>query len=258
MSATLSPAPPRLGFCGIGKMGALMARRLLDAGYTLQVWNRSAAKLTQWSDQGTSVTLTIAASPAQLAEASDVVLLCLGDGRAVEDVVFGEQGLARASNAPRVLVDHSTIAPKETQRFARRWHELAGGVWIDAPVSGGTAGAAAGTLAIMCGGAAHDIAAVEPVLRAYAARVTRMGDTGAGQATKLANQAIVVTTIAGVAEAFVLARRAGIDAAAIPGALQGGWADSVLLQTLLPRMLTPPSSPSGTIRIMLKDLDRSE
>ncbi|WP_144113067.1 NAD(P)-dependent oxidoreductase [Paraburkholderia sp. BCC1886] len=255
MSATLASNAPRVGFCGIGKMGEPMARRLLAAGYTLQVWNRSAAKLTQWNEPGANAAATIAATPVQLAGSSDVVMLCLGDGRAVEEVVFGDQGLARASNAPRVLIDHSTIAPKETLRFASRWHESTGGVWIDAPVSGGTAGAAAGTLAIMCGGAAEEIAAIEPVLRTYAARVTRMGDTGAGQATKLANQAIVVTTIAGVAEACVLAQRAGIDASTMPAALQGGWADSVLLQTLLPRMLTPPASPSGTIRIMLKDLD---
>ena len=182
-------------------------------------------------------------------------MLCLGDGPAVEDVVFGAQGLVHASTAPRFVVDHSTIAPTETRRLAQRWHELTGGAWIDAPVSGGTAGAVTGTLAIMCGGGVSDIAAVEPLLRAYASRVTRMGATGAGQATKLANQAIVVTTIAGIAEACVLAQRAGIDAAAMPAALRGGWADSVLLQTLLPRMLTPPPSPSGTIRTMLKDLD---
>ncbi|MGQ7933243.1 NAD(P)-dependent oxidoreductase [Paraburkholderia sp. D1E] len=251
MSVTLALDASRVGFCGIGKMGEPMAWRLLAAGHALRVWNRSSAKLAALAAEG----CVVSDSPGQLAGTSDVVMLCLGDGRAVEEVVFGEQGLAYAAAAPRFLIDHSTIAPTETRRFAQRWHELTGGAWIDAPVSGGTAGAAAGTLAIMCGGSANDIAAVEPLLRAYASRVTRMGATGAGQATKLANQAIVVTTIAGIAEACVLAQRAGIDAAAIPAALQGGWADSVLLQTLMPRMLTPPSSPSGTIRTMLKDLD---
>lgn len=251
MSAAIAPDAPRVGFCGIGKMGEPMAWRLLAAGHALRVWNRSSAKLAALAAEGG----VVSDSPRQLAETSDVVMLCLGDGHAVEEVVFGERGLAHAATAPRFLVDHSTIAPAETQRFARRWHELTGGAWIDAPVSGGTAGAVTGTLAIMCGGHANDIAAVEPLLRAYAARVTRMGATGAGQATKLANQAIVVTTIAGIAEACVLAQRAGIEAAAIPAALRGGWADSVLLQTLMPRMLTPPASPSGTIRTMLKDLD---
>lgn len=254
MSAAVAPHTPdtpRVGFCGIGKMGEPMAWRLLAAGHALQVWNRSPAKLAALAAEG----CVISDSPRQLAEASDVVMLCLGDAHAVEDVVFGAQGLAHASTPPRFLIDHSTIAPTGTRRLARRWQELTGGVWIDAPVSGGTAGAVTGTLAIMCGGSTSDIAAVEPLLRAYASRVTRMGTTGAGQATKLANQAIVVTTIAGIAEASVLAQRAGIDVAAMPAALRGGWADSVLLQTLMPRMLTPPSSPSGTIRTMLKDLD---
>ncbi|WP_345815611.1 NAD(P)-dependent oxidoreductase [Paraburkholderia sp. PREW-6R] len=251
MSAALLPDTPRAGFCGIGKMGEPMALRLLAAGHALSVWNRSADKLTHLQEQGAQVS----GSPERLAAQCDVVMLCLGDAQAVEEVVFGEHGLACAANAPRILLDHSTIAPDATRRFAQRWHERTGGMWIDAPVSGGTAGAAAGTLAIMCGGEPAAIAAVEPVLRAYASRVTRMGATGAGQATKLANQAIVVTTIAGIAEACVLAQRAGIDAAAMPTALQGGWADSVLLQTLLPRMLTPPANPSGTIRTMLKDLD---
>ncbi|MEA3084874.1 MAG: hypothetical protein QOC89_2571 [Paraburkholderia sp.] len=251
MSAGVVQDVARVGFCGIGKMGGPMALRLIAAGHAVRVWNRSPGKMAELTTQGA----VISASPAQLAEASDAVMLCLGDAQAVEDVVFGAQGLAHASIAPRFLIDHSTIAPAETRRFAQRWHELTGGAWIDAPVSGGTAGAAAGTLAIMCGGSTNDIAAVEPLLRAYASRVTRMGSTGAGQATKLANQAIVVTTIAGIAEACVLAQRAGIDAASMPAALQGGWADSVLLQTLMPRMLTPPSSPSGTIKTMLKDLD---
>jgi 3-hydroxyisobutyrate dehydrogenase-like beta-hydroxyacid dehydrogenase len=246
------PDAPRVGFCGIGKMGEPMAVRLLAAGFALSVWNRSAGKLAELADRGA----VVCALPERLAAECDVVMLCLGDEHAVEEVVFGARhGLASAVQAPRVLIDHSTISPDATRRFAQRWHETTGGIWIDAPVSGGTAGAAAGTLAIMCGGDAAAIEAVRPVLRAYASRVTRMGSTGAGQATKLANQAIVVTTIAGIAEACVLAQRCGIDAAAMPAALQGGWADSVLLQTLLPRMLTPPENPSGTIRTMLKDLD---
>jgi len=240
-----------VGFCGIGKMGAPMAQRLLAAGQVLSVWNRAAAKLAPLQALGAQARDT----PAALGAHSGIVLLCLGDAAAVEAVVFGAQGLVHAAPAPRVLVDHSTIAPAASRRLALQWHEATGGVWIDAPVSGGTAGAAAGTLAIMAGGPAAEIEAVTPLLRAYAARVTRMGEAGAGQAAKLANQAIVATTIAAIAEACVLAQRAGIDAAALPVALQGGWADSVLLQALLPRMLTPPASPSGLIRTMLKDLD---
>ncbi|WP_088159066.1 NAD(P)-dependent oxidoreductase [Achromobacter xylosoxidans] len=242
---------PRIGFCGIGRMGEPMTRRLLAAGYEVAVWNRSSAKLGSLVAAGAVAKTT----PQALGESVDIVLLCLGDGKAVEDVVFGEHGLAHAATPPSCLIDHSTLSPALTRALAGRWTAATGGVWIDAPVSGGTDGAAAGKLAIMAGGPADTIEAVTPVLRAYAARVTRMGEVGAGQTTKLANQAIVATTLAGLAEAFVLAKRSGIDTAALPSALQGGWADSVLLQTLWPRMVTPPEHATGTVRVLLKDLD---
>ncbi|SSW62625.1 2-hydroxy-3-oxopropionate reductase [Achromobacter agilis] len=244
-------AAPRIGFCGIGRMGEPMTTRLLAAGHNVTAWNRSHAKLGPLAAAGAVARET----PRALGECVDIVLLCLGDGKAVEDVVFGEHGLAHSAPPPRYLVDHSTLSPALTRSLARRWAEATGGVWIDAPVSGGTDGAAAGKLAIMAGGPADAIESVTPVLRAFASRVTRMGDTGAGQTTKLANQAIVATTLAGLAEAFVLAKRSGIDTAALPSALQGGWADSVLLQTLWPRMVTPPEHATGTVRVMLKDLD---
>ncbi|MDF8362495.1 NAD(P)-dependent oxidoreductase [Achromobacter anxifer] len=242
---------PRIGFCGIGRMGEPMTRRLLAAGHEVAVWNRSSAKLGSLVAAGA----VAKATPQALGGSVDIVLLCLGDGKAVEDVVFGEQGLAHAATPPSCLIDHSTLSPALTRALAGRWTAATGGVWIDAPVSGGTDGAANGKLAIMAGGPTDTIEAVTPVMRAYAARVTRMGEVGAGQTTKLANQAIVATTLAGLAEAFVLAKRSGIDTAALPSALQGGWADSVLLQTLWPRMVTPPEHATGTVRVLLKDLD---
>lgn len=242
---------PRIGFCGIGRMGEPMTRRLLAAGHEVAVWNRSSAKLGSLATAGA----VPKATPQALGESVDIALLCLGDGQAVEDVVFGEHGLAQAATPPSCLVDHSTLSPALTRALAQRWTAATGGVWIDAPVSGGTDGAANGKLTIMAGGPADTIEAVTPVLRAFAARVTRMGDVGAGQTTKLANQAIVATTLAGLAEAFVLAKRCGIDTTALPSALQGGWADSVLLQTLWPRMVTPPEHATGTVRVLLKDLD---
>ncbi|WP_353191530.1 NAD(P)-dependent oxidoreductase [Pandoraea pnomenusa] len=242
---------PRVGFCGIGRMGEPMTRRLLAAGHDVAVWNRSSAKLASLTDAGAMACVT----PQALGECVDIALLCLGDGKAVEDVVFGEHGLVHAATPPRFIVDHSTLSPALTRSLAKRWFDATGSVWIDAPVSGGTGGAEAGTLAIMAGGPAEAIVAVTPVLRAFASRVTRMGDIGAGQTTKLANQAVVATTLAGLAEAFVLAKRNGIDTAAVPSALQGGWADSVLMQTLWPRMVTPPEHATGTVRVILKDLD---
>ncbi|QGZ63174.1 NAD(P)-dependent oxidoreductase [Paraburkholderia acidisoli] len=250
----------RVGFCGLGKMGLPMARRLAEAGFRTALWNRSAQKAhALGASLNTSAGKASAfETAAEVAAHSEAVMLCLADHASVEAVAFGAQGLARGAPRGLVVVDHSTMAPAQAQALARRWHDETGGAWIDAPVSGGTAGAAAGTLAIMAGGDAHAIDTTLGAMRAYAARVTRMGASGAGQATKLANQTIVMTTIAGIAEATRLARRTGIQAASMPAALAGGWADSVLLQTLQPRMIAAPAQPSGTIRTMLKDLDAVE
>ncbi|MGF6937535.1 3-hydroxyisobutyrate dehydrogenase-like beta-hydroxyacid dehydrogenase [Paraburkholderia sp. UCT70] len=127
--------------------------------------------------------------------------------------------------------------------------------WIDAPVSGGVAGATAGTLAIMAGAAASDLAAVRPLLDANAPRVMHMGEVGAGQTAKLCNQAIVTATVAAIAEAVSLAQRSGIDAAKLPEALAGGWADSVLLRTFVPRMTQSGLAPIGALRTFQKDVD---
>lgn len=257
-SAADANRPARhVGFCGLGKMGLPMTRRLIDAGHRVAIWNRSPDKAHALADASEGRGIACA-TPADVATQADLVLLCLADGAAVEATVFGAHGLAAGAAARReavVIVDHSTLAPSETRAFAARWCEATQGAWIDAPVSGGTAGAAAGTLAIMAGGDARLIDAVAPVLAAFAARVTPMGEIGAGQATKLANQTIVMTTIAALAEATRLAQHAGIDASRIVPALAGGWTDSVLLQTLQPRMVEPPDTPTGSIRTMLKDLD---
>jgi 3-hydroxyisobutyrate dehydrogenase-like beta-hydroxyacid dehydrogenase len=241
----------RIGFCGLGRMGEPMALRLLASGHSLRVWNRTLDKAYMMMAHGA----TACASPAELAADVDIAILCLADGAAVDDVVFGQDGLATAGHTPAFIVDHSTLSPAFTRALAERWRDKNGGVWIDAPVSGGTSGAQEGALAIMAGGEQADIDTVEPVLGSYASRLTRMGATGAGQATKLANQTIVASTIAAIAEATLLAQRSGIDAARLPDALRGGSADSVLLQTLQPRMLEAPVTASGTIRTLLKDLD---
>ncbi|WP_321895065.1 NAD(P)-dependent oxidoreductase [Paraburkholderia heleia] len=246
-----------VGFCGLGRMGLPMARRLAAAGYRVAVWNRSVDKCALVK-QAAPASTVVCATPAEVAASSEAVMLCLTDGAAVEAVAFGADGLAEGARPNLTVVDHSTIAPATTRVLASRWRDGNGGSWIDAPVSGGTAGAAAGTLAVMAGGSEEAIASVRPVLRAYATTLTRMGESGAGQATKLANQTIVMTTIAALAEATRLARHTGIDGASIPAALKGGWADSVLLQTLMPRMIDAPSEASGTIRTMLKDLDALE
>ncbi|WP_028221093.1 NAD(P)-dependent oxidoreductase [Paraburkholderia oxyphila] len=249
--------PMRVGFCGLGLMGVPMARRLLGAGVALRVWNRSPNKA--WTLAAASrANCTVCSTPAEVARQADLIVLCLTDGAAVDAVTFGAEGLAvgaGTAGAAPLIVDHSSVAPSLTRTLAVRWHAATGGAWVDAPVSGGTSGAAAGTLAIMAGGNEDAVKSIEPLAAHYAARVTRMGDIGTGQATKLANQTIVATAIAALAEATLLARRAGIDAGRIPEALRGGWADSVLLQTVQPRMLAPVAQATGTIRTMLKDFD---
>ncbi|WJF89138.1 NAD(P)-dependent oxidoreductase [Paraburkholderia bonniea] len=271
------------GFCGSGLMGAPVIRRVLQAGHRVQVWNRTPDKAAALVADGAQVVAT----PAALFAAVDVVLLCLADAQAVEEVVFGPAGVlspaavagwpAVAGHAcvtesatesavadapaarPRVrwIVDHSSIAPRATAALAQRAAAFGVG-WIDAPVSGGVAGAAAGTLAVMAGGAAADLEQVLPLLRTYAARVTLMGPAGAGQTAKLCNQAIVTATLAAIAEAISLAQRSGLDAARLGEALAGGWADSVLLQTFVPRMTHPGSAPQpaiGALKVFQKDVD---
>jgi 3-hydroxyisobutyrate dehydrogenase-like beta-hydroxyacid dehydrogenase len=247
----------RVGFCGLGRMGLPMAKRLIEAGYRTVLWNRSNDKAQALSATAPGLS-TIGATPEGVAAQSDIIMLCLADCASVEAVAFGPQGLARTAKPGTSVVDHSTMEPRQAQALARRWREQTGGAWIDAPVSGGTVGAAAGTLVVMAGGDASAIAAAAAPMTAYTARVTRMGESGTGQAAKLSNQVIVMTTIAAIAEATRLAQRADIDAASLPFAFTGGWADSVLLQTLQPRMVAAPAQPTGTIRTMLKDLDAVE
>lgn len=239
-----------IGFCGLGRMGAPMVRRLLQAGHQVSVWNRSPEPARQLAAEGARFCDT----PQALGETCSWVALCLFDAAAVESVVFGPHGLARAASLA-VLIDHSSIAPDRTRTFAERLRLANGAVWLDAPVSGGTGGAAAGTLAIMTGGPADVCAQVAPLLQAYAQRVTHMGPVGAGQVAKLCNQTIVATTIAAIAEAVALARDAGVDAARLPQALAGGWADSTLLQMFVPRMTQAAPAPQASLDTMLKDLD---
>ncbi|MEM5288802.1 NAD(P)-dependent oxidoreductase [Paraburkholderia sabiae] len=245
-----------IGFCGPGLMGAPMIRHLLGAGHAVQVWNRTRAKAEALVPDGA----TVASTPAELVGRAEAVFLCVLDAAAVEEVVFGANGIVPAvlqqngDSAVRWIVDHGSIPPSATRAFARRAAE-AGIGWIDAPVSGGVSGAMAGTLAVMAGGEAADVAAVTPVIGAYAARVTHMGAAGAGQTTKLCNQAIVTSTVAAIAEAVSLAQRSGIDAARLTQALAGGWADSVLLQTFVPRMTQSGQPPIGALSTFQKDVD---
>jgi 3-hydroxyisobutyrate dehydrogenase-like beta-hydroxyacid dehydrogenase len=242
----------KLGYLGLGMMGFPMARRLLNAGYGVAVWNRSAGKAAALVEAGAK----LLAHPGEIAATTNILFMCVTDASAVEEIVFGRDGLAAVPGAGKLVVDFSSIHPDAARDIAARLKAANGMGWIDAPVSGGTKGAEEGTLAVMAGGEAADIERVRPYVLAMARRLTHMGPTGAGQTTKLCNQVIVGCAMAVLAEATRLAVNAGIDAGRLPEALTGGFADSIPLQLFVPRMVQGIHSPPfGHIATMLKDLD---
>lgn len=244
--------PLSLGFAGIGLMGLPMCRRLLAAGYSLTVWNRSPDKCAPLVAAGARQ----AATPGDLCDAADVVMLCLADTTVVENVVFGRDGIAGKARAGQLLVDFSSLEPTATREMAARLKAASGMSWLDTPVSGGTPGAEAGTLAIMVGGEAADLERVRPALLSLGQRVTHMGAVGAGQVTKACNQMIVACNALVIAEVVALAEKSGVDAGLIAEALAGGFADSKPLQILAPQMAHSQFEPvKWHVRTLLKDLD---
>src|SRR5688500_12577240 len=243
----------KLGFICIGLMGKPMTLRLLAAGHEVTVWNRSPEKLEEVLAKGARR----ADSPAAVARAADIVMMCVTDQKAAEEVLFKKNGIIQGASAGKLVVDFSSIAPASAREFAARLEATGMGL-VDAPVSGGVAGAEKGTLAIMAGGRAEHIERVRPVVMHLAQRFTRMGDSGAGQATKLCNQVIVGSLIAVIAEAIRLAEAAGVDATRLPEALKGGFADSLPLQIFGSRMAARSFEPSlGSSAIMLEDLENA-
>ncbi len=238
----------RIGWVGTGLMGSPMAANLLRAGHQLTVWNRTRAKVQPLLDQGAAW----AETPAALAGACEVMMTSLTDGEAVGAVLFGARA-AHALPPGALVIDHSSITPASARAHAAALQAL-GLAHLDAPVSGGTRGAAAATLAIMVGGPAADFGRARGLLAALG-RPTHVGPSGAGQIAKLANQLIVAVTIGAVAEALTLAARAGADPAAVRAALAGGCADSRILQEHGARMIADDAAPGGTVRNQIKDLD---
>lgn len=243
---------PSIAFAGIGLMGAPMCRRLLAAGYPLTVWNRSPDKCRSLVEAGARQVKT----PAELCAEADIVLLCLADTAVVRDVVFGPDGIVEGARSGQLLVDHSSLEPAATRSMAAELETRSGMRWVDAPVSGGTAGAEAGSLAIMAGGRVEDIERARPVLMSLGQRLTRMGELGAGQVTKACNQMIVACNAVVIAEVVALAERSGVDASLIATALAGGFADSRPLQFLAPQMAKSAFEPvKWHVRTLVKDLD---
>jgi 3-hydroxyisobutyrate dehydrogenase len=242
---------PALGFIGIGIMGQAMVLRLLEQGFAVTVWNLTPDRYARVVPAGACR----ADSPAAVAAASDIVLMCVLDAPAVENCCFGESGLATVDGVGKIVVDHSTINPDATRDIAARLRRLAALRWVDAPVSGGPLAAREGTLTIMAGGEAADIATVAPVMAALAGHFTPVGALGAGQTAKILNQAIVGAGYVLMAEALALAEAAGLDAAKLPECLAGSYADSTLLRRLYPQMCARDfEPPRAYARQMLKDM----
>ena len=240
----------QLGFIGIGLMGKPMTLRLLDAGFPVNVWNRSPEKLNAVIAAGARASSSIA----ELVKSSDVVLLCLADTSAVE-AVFAN-GMLNHGSADKLLIDLSSIQPDATRQLAGVLYEKCGMGWVDAPVSGGVAGAEQGNLAIMAGGSAENIAIARKILAPLYKQLTHMGGVGSGQVTKICNQMIVSCNVMVIAEMMALAKRSGVAAEKIPEALAGGFADSKPLQIVGPEMATDTFEPvKWRVKTLLKDLN---
>lgn len=240
----------RIGFVGLGLMGDGFTRRLISKGYQVSGYDPDPARMAIAAKNG----VRTLESAAEVANASDIILVCVINSAAVEDVATGPRGVMAASGiAGKIVVDHSTTEMTTTMRIAEALKKK-GVHFVDAPVSGGPGAAETGTLAIMAGGSAEAIARIVPVM-AHLGQLTHMGAVGAGQATKLVNQTIVLTNYCVLAEALRLAEAYGVDASKIPQALAPGHAGSNLLNVAFPRMIEKDFAPRGYVRQVLKDLE---
>jgi 2-hydroxy-3-oxopropionate reductase len=239
----------KIGFIGLGIMGAPMAKHLLEAGHQLFVSSRSGLPP---SLQG--YPLTVCDSAKQVADQANIIILMLPDTPDVEVVLFGPHGVSEARLPGKVVVDMSSISPIETKKFANQIEHL-GGHYLDAPVSGGEVGARAATLSIMVGGPQDVFEQVLPVLQLMGKNITRVGRNGDGQTAKVANQMVVALTIEAVGEALLFASRAGANPERVRQALLGGFASSKILEVHGERMVKRTFDPGFRIALHQKDLN---
>jgi 2-hydroxy-3-oxopropionate reductase len=238
-----------VGFIGLGTMGRPMARNLLIAGYPVVAHNRSRGPVEELSAGGADAANT----PAEVAERAAVVITMLPDTSDVEEVVFGASGVMESLRPGSLIVDMSTIRPAIARRIAREAREH-GADALDAPVSGGELGAREASLSVMVGGSEDSFGRARPILRSMGRNVTWIGEPGAGQVAKAANQVIVGVTIQAVAEGLLLAARSGVDPARVREALLGGFAQSRILEVHGQRMLDRDFDPGFRSRLHRKDL----
>ena len=247
MPAIAKGAP--VGFIGLGTMGAAMARNLVKAGFRVTVHNRSRGKVEELVREGAAD----GGSPAGVAKASQVVMLCVPDTVDVERVLFGKDGVICELQRDAVVIDCSTISAAATVEFARKI-EAQGAHLLDSPVSGGPKGAQDGTLTCMIGGDSAVVERCMPVFRAIGKTFTHVGASGAGQACKSCNQMLIVGTLMAMSEALALAKKMGIDPYKVREALLGGAAQSFVLQNHGKRLLDGTLEPGFRANLMLKDI----
>ena len=239
----------RVGFIGLGIMGRGMARNILKAGFPLRVWNRTASRMDELAAEGAGP----ASSPGDLAFHSDIIITCVSDTPDVEQVLLGEGGVIHGARPGSLVIDMSTISPRATQRIAAQLAERHIHM-LDAPVSGGSEGAARGTLSIMVGGDVTQFERALPVFQAMGTTITHLGPIGAGQTTKLVNQILVVGHALAMSEALQFAQAGGVDLRKALEAVSCGAAGSWMLSNRGPQILARDWRPGFTIDLQQKDL----
>ncbi len=242
----------KIGLIGLGHMGKPMARNLHNAGAAVTIASRSPGPVDELAGEG----LTPAGSPREVAAAADYVITMVSDTNAVDLVLHGPDGVIAGLTPGKVVIDMGTTKVRETRQWADEV-AAAGSTYVDAPVSGGQVGAEQGSLSIMAGCTTEALERVRPIFEVLGRNITHIGEVGAGQVAKTANQAIVAVTLAAVAEGLTLAQRAGVDPGKVREALQGGFAESRVLDLHGGRMVERMFEPGGPARVQLKDVDQA-
>ncbi len=242
----------KIGLIGLGHMGKPMARNLHQAGAGVTVSSRSPGPVDELAGEG----LAKANTPREVTAVADIIIMMVTDTAGVDNVLHGPDGVIAGLTAGKTVIDMGTTKVRETREWAAEVAQ-AGSTYVDAPVSGGQVGAEQGSLSIMAGGTADALERVRPVFEVLGSNITHIGDIGAGQVAKTANQSIVAVTLAAVAESLTLAQRAGVDPGKVREALQGGFAESRVLDLHGGRMVERMFEPGGPARVQLKDVDQA-
>ena len=238
-----------IGFIGLGIMGQGMSHNLLRAGFAVNVWNRTSSRMKPLIEAGAAG----CTNPADAAAKSDIIITCVSDTPDVEAVILGENGVIHGVRPGSLVIDMSTISPQATRDIAAALAEKEVEL-LDAPISGGSEGAAKGTLSIMIGGDAGQVERAMPALQAMGKTITHVGETGAGQTVKLVNQILVVVTMLGVSEALLFAQAGGLDLNKTLHAVKAGAAGSWMLSNRGPQVIERDWRPGFTIDLQQKDL----